>query len=249
MHDHLPKPLHGWRELLGEVGIIVVGVLVALGAQQIVEAMHGRSLADETRSAIRAEFNSDLAALALRGSIEPCVDRRLDSLRNLVADWERTGRFATPQWVAQTPGIDIALTRYDAAEAAGRLALLSSEEQFRMGAVAAGLRGFDEIQNEEQRVWGRLRALQAGADALSIGDRPMLRLALQDASTLDYQQKLAIRQQLPQAREFGYRPDFTIFNNRRANVYNGSGYHPSICGGIDTPRDEANRNQVIPLPL
>ena len=34
MHFHLPKPLHGWREFLGEVGIIVIGVLIALGAEQ-----------------------------------------------------------------------------------------------------------------------------------------------------------------------------------------------------------------------
>jgi len=36
MHLHLPKPLHGWRELAGAVGIIVVGVLIALGAVQVV---------------------------------------------------------------------------------------------------------------------------------------------------------------------------------------------------------------------
>jgi len=32
MHFHLPKPLHGWREFAGEVGIIVIGVLIVLGA-------------------------------------------------------------------------------------------------------------------------------------------------------------------------------------------------------------------------
>ena len=37
MHIHLPKPLHGWREFLGEVGIIVIGVLIALGAEQVIE--------------------------------------------------------------------------------------------------------------------------------------------------------------------------------------------------------------------
>ena len=31
MHFHLPNPLHGWRELAGEVAIIVVGVLIGLG--------------------------------------------------------------------------------------------------------------------------------------------------------------------------------------------------------------------------
>ena len=34
MHFHLPKPLHGWRVFVGEVGIIVIGVLIALGTQQ-----------------------------------------------------------------------------------------------------------------------------------------------------------------------------------------------------------------------
>ena len=33
MHIHLPKPLHGWRAFLGEVGIIVLGVLIALAAE------------------------------------------------------------------------------------------------------------------------------------------------------------------------------------------------------------------------
>ena len=31
MSIHIPKPLHGWREFVGEVGIIVIGVLIALG--------------------------------------------------------------------------------------------------------------------------------------------------------------------------------------------------------------------------
>ena len=34
MHLHLPKPLHGWRAFVGEVGIIVIGVLIALGASR-----------------------------------------------------------------------------------------------------------------------------------------------------------------------------------------------------------------------
>jgi hypothetical protein len=37
MHFHMPKPIHGWRQFFGEVGIIVVGVLIALSAEQIVE--------------------------------------------------------------------------------------------------------------------------------------------------------------------------------------------------------------------
>jgi len=34
MQVHVPKPLHGWREFAGEVGILVLGVLIALGAER-----------------------------------------------------------------------------------------------------------------------------------------------------------------------------------------------------------------------
>jgi hypothetical protein len=47
MHFHLPKPLHGWREFAGEVAIIVLGVLIALGAEQLVQAVHRQAQARE----------------------------------------------------------------------------------------------------------------------------------------------------------------------------------------------------------
>ncbi len=37
------KPLHGWRAFFGEVGVVVLGVLLALGAQQVVQEIQIRS--------------------------------------------------------------------------------------------------------------------------------------------------------------------------------------------------------------
>ena len=51
MHVHLPKPLHGWRAFVGEVGIIVLGVLIALAAEQLVQNGHEQA---EARDAVRA---------------------------------------------------------------------------------------------------------------------------------------------------------------------------------------------------
>ena len=42
MHFHLPKPIHGWRAFVGEVAIIVLGVLIALGAEQAVQSIEWR---------------------------------------------------------------------------------------------------------------------------------------------------------------------------------------------------------------
>ena len=36
MHPHKPKPVHNWREFLTEIGVVVIGVCIALGAAQVV---------------------------------------------------------------------------------------------------------------------------------------------------------------------------------------------------------------------
>jgi hypothetical protein len=249
MHFHLPKPLHGWRQFVGEVGIIVIGVLIALGAEQIVDKLHDRSMAAETRAAIRAEIGTDLAALVRRKQYESCVERKLDEIRALLAQWSETGRFKTPQWVGAAPGTPIALVRYDAAVSAGRMAILGSDEQYRLGVVAVGLRSFLEIENSERQPWGRLRALQAGPDALSALDRAQIRLALQDAATLDYAARTSLEQQLPRAKEFGFAPDFTIFRTMLRRAVKGGNATPSICFPIDTPRAIAEHNLATQIPL
>ena len=80
MHVHLPKPLHGWRAFVGEVGIIVLGVLIALGAEQFVESLHWRHQVHETRRAIDAEASHDLAVLQFRLNLRECVTQRLSEL-------------------------------------------------------------------------------------------------------------------------------------------------------------------------
>ena len=63
MHFHLPKTLNGWREFAGEVGIVVVGVLIALALEQVVRSIHDRLVADQAQDAIRAELRENLLLL------------------------------------------------------------------------------------------------------------------------------------------------------------------------------------------
>ena len=41
MAMRFPAPVHGWRAFAGEVGTIVLGVLLALGAQELVQSQRG----------------------------------------------------------------------------------------------------------------------------------------------------------------------------------------------------------------
>ena len=86
MHVHLPKPLHGWREFLGEVGIIVVGILIALAGEQVVEAIHWNEKASHAREAIREEATQIYQSSAERIVVTPCLNGQLDRLKARVLD-------------------------------------------------------------------------------------------------------------------------------------------------------------------
>jgi hypothetical protein len=64
MRIRLPKPLHGWRAFVGEVGIIVVGVLIALGGQQAMEAVHQGAQVRDMTNKLRAESLGNRQVLA-----------------------------------------------------------------------------------------------------------------------------------------------------------------------------------------
>ena len=86
MHFHLPKPLHGWREFAGEVGIIVIGVLIALGAEQVVESVHWSHEVEAQRLSLNAEAQDNLGSVARRQTQQSCVDRRLGEIR--ISAWQ-----------------------------------------------------------------------------------------------------------------------------------------------------------------
>jgi hypothetical protein len=100
MHFHLPKPLHGWRAFAGEVGIIVLGVLLALAAQQLVEEVGWHDKVSHAEAAMRLELSEDDGPQAYaRLLIGPCLNQQIgrihdgagrvpaDQLRRWIADY------------------------------------------------------------------------------------------------------------------------------------------------------------------
>lgn len=81
MHFHLPKPLHGWREFAGEVGIVFLGVAIALAGEQLLEARHWSKKLDEVRSNMVTEMRDDDAVIASAIlSRTRCADQVLDQM-------------------------------------------------------------------------------------------------------------------------------------------------------------------------
>ena len=95
MHLHLPKPLHGWREFAGEVGIIVIGVLIALGAEQLVEDWRWHQRVAVVRQSLMGELGNDRARWEADVIQARCTLRDVEQLDRQAAS--ATHRSATAQ--------------------------------------------------------------------------------------------------------------------------------------------------------
>jgi hypothetical protein len=201
MHFPLPKPLHGWREFAGEVGVIVLGVLIALSAEQLVEHIRERSAANAARESIRAEIGANLRGLAMRAQNEPCLSRRLDEIGIALASPASLG--TAPIWVGHPYYAVLHDVQLRSSGQAGSAALLSPDEQARYAQIYSDFALYMEAQSDEIRAWANLRLLeQPGLDNLAVWQ---VRSALQQARTARWLMESSGRQAAEAAAKLGMR--------------------------------------------
>ena len=82
MDIHKPKPWHSVREFLKEYVIIVVGVLTALGAEQLAEEIHWTHRVHGAEEAIRAELRQDERDGYFILAVLPCEAAKLDEIEH-----------------------------------------------------------------------------------------------------------------------------------------------------------------------
>jgi hypothetical protein len=85
MDIHRSKPWHGLREFLKEIGTIVIGVLIALAGEQIVETLSWRHKTAEAEAALRRELRVDLSYAAEQQALGDCANRYVDLLQRAVS--------------------------------------------------------------------------------------------------------------------------------------------------------------------
>jgi len=181
MQFHLPKPLHGWRAFVGEVGIIVLGVLIALGLGQLVESIHDRSIAAQARDAINAEMQANLDRVAYRLRQQHCVEKRLDEVQQLLADWQSNDAFSSGLQIGFPGDAGIVDQRWQANLASGRFSEQASDVQSDQAGLYTLIHVIDSIENREIEYWSQLRALELGSQSISLGSKPMIAAALAHA--------------------------------------------------------------------
>src|ERR1700681_3207412 len=99
MDIHKPKPWRGWPEFLKEIGTIVIGVLIALGAEQAVEWLHWRHEVGVARTAIAFDLKRLVAMSAHKDAMSPCQAVRLGELSDALDKAQLTHRLPPLPWI------------------------------------------------------------------------------------------------------------------------------------------------------
>src|SRR3954452_15667887 len=89
MHVHLPKPLHGWRAFVGEVGIIVIGVLIALIGEAMFEHWNWHRKVETATRAMDQEIKASLLDTLEADRLSKCQDAQWDFIQEKLVkkDW------------------------------------------------------------------------------------------------------------------------------------------------------------------
>jgi hypothetical protein len=214
MHFHLPKPLHGWREFAGEVGIIVIGVLIALGAEQVVEHFHDRLELRDAEGAMVSELRDDnLPQAYTRAAIFNCYADQLDAIEKAVASKDRVKVLQlarqyqpvirtwdddawkaaiTSQVLVQT-GAKRMLGWSTAYVMIPRLAITANDERAELSLLYANLSGKGSLSAEQQdRLFQVISLLRGYNRRMNAGSLTFIRFAGEQGLSLTQQQKSAL---------------------------------------------------------
>ena len=177
-----PRPNQGWRILIGEIVIIVVGVLIALGAQQAVEDYKWNRDVSAGREALRNDYVEIVVNARERIGLDACLRRHLNELALLLARFPgRTpgiGRFGSPPerpWVPASWGSLVAT---------GVSTHMPRREMLAHARIAESARQAEQRVAEEMLHWSHLYAVTGPARPLASGEEAAIRQSLARAMYL-----------------------------------------------------------------
>ena len=175
---HKPKPVHGWREFLKEYGIIVLGVLTALGAEQAAEQVHWMHRVHEAEAAMDAELHEDALSAYYRMSLHGCA---LSKLHALQAALEASRDQGAPVPVMPVYSWRLRPTRSDAWQAAQAVQIVSHVPRDRLLAYSRAYffaSDMAKLQPEERAAMDSINTLSVNAGRLQPAERDRLFVGL-----------------------------------------------------------------------
>ena len=196
------EPPNGWNAVAWELGIVVLGVLIALGSERIVESLYWQTEVAAEREALLQEASDSFDAIALRKAQQPCVDRRLAEILTVLQRHSR----GEPHGIVNKVGLP---TRQGATRGTWQIALagqalshMAHDEKLKFSDTFVSFDLWDEAGAAERDAWLRLAALSY-PELLSEDDWSGVRSAYAQAVVMNERIRIFAPFQLEKAAELG----------------------------------------------
>jgi hypothetical protein len=204
MDIQLPKVPHGWRELAKEIAIIVVGVLIALFAEQVVQGWEWRHKVGVAKTSMRRELLwDDGPQVYQRAAMHPCVVAQLDRIRAAAigsSTREEISRLIDGYWVSIRTYDRLAL---DAANSSDVDSHMPADELDLISSAYQAMPLMERTNAEEAKDWAHLRAFRTSGGAVSDQEKDRLLDAVEALRTEDALMSQAGRIKLPEIVRLG----------------------------------------------
>lgn len=173
MEFHKPKPVHSWREFLTEIGVVVIGVCIALTAEQAVEWWHWRSQVNEAREIIASELSYSVQSAITRLRAQPCIEGRLDEIARVLDSAAKSGSLP-PRSALLTGGWDSVVSSQTATH-------FPRQQLAAISRVYKNITQLDQFYLVETDAWRNLYAIVGPGRHLDPTSETVLRKALSEA--------------------------------------------------------------------
>jgi hypothetical protein len=183
MEIHRPKaPVHGWRELLKEIGIIVIGVVIALGAEQAVETIHWMYQVDAGEDALKVAFVREIDNMALRKSQGDCIAQRLTFLSQTLERASESGRLPAIRPIGHPPFSPWTIGAWQALVASETVSHMPREKMLAYVQMAQRTTVLSGMSDRENDQWTILDSMVGAGRRLSDVEAEQLRMTLAQAA-------------------------------------------------------------------
>jgi hypothetical protein len=223
MHIHVPKPMHGWKQFFNEVLVVVIGIAIALGGEQLVEHWNEHHQAERSLAAIKDEIAGNTGSLKARLATDGCITSRLSE----IASYVESPRQPRPNWVGRPQMWVLNSSAVEAARSYGSLTALPREDQMAIADIYGGFTAINDYEKDEQFAWAELRSITEDRD-ITDSDQATLRQAIQRARLTAWVIDINAQQVIERSeKDLNVRPKANVAGSR------------SACVPMATPFDQA----------
>jgi len=168
---HVPEgPIRSLKDFLLHIVIVTIGILIALGLEQAVEAHHRAKLARDAIEGFRRELTSDMSDMDAVLEENPRVQSE-------IADWIANLSSANPHPMEKYPGVHFNIlptASWDTAMATQALSELSYEQAHLYATAYELLRVFIAAERDGLANWQNLRSFGLDPAAMTPDQRRQL---------------------------------------------------------------------------